>query len=45
LVGGWVEIYKSSLWTLTYRGLSASEHMVQTALPQKPLVPAHGVAN
>jgi hypothetical protein len=45
LVGGWVEIYKSSLWTLTYRALNAREHAVQAVQPQKPLVPAHGVAN
>jgi hypothetical protein len=44
LVGGWVEIYKSSLWTLTYRELSAREAVVQAAQPHQPLVPAHGVA-
>jgi hypothetical protein len=44
LVGGWVEIYKSSLWTLTYRALSARESAVQTVQPQKPLVPARAVA-
>jgi hypothetical protein len=44
LVGGWVEIYKSSLWTLTYRELSAREDVVQAAQPHQSLVPAHGVA-
>jgi hypothetical protein len=45
LVGGWVEIYKSSLWTLSYRALRAREHTVQAAQPQKPLVPARGIAD
>lgn len=44
LVSGWVEIYKSSLWTLTYRELSTREDVVQAVQPHQPLVPAHGVA-
>ena len=42
-VGGWVEIYKSNLWTLTYRELIVMEHTVQAAQPKQPLTPAHGV--
>jgi hypothetical protein len=45
LLGGWVEIYKSSLWTLTYRALRAGELLVEAAQPPKPLVLAHGPAN
>jgi hypothetical protein len=45
LVGGWVEIFKSSLWTLTYRALRVSEPAVQAVQPQRPLVSAHGVAD
>jgi|GEM_PF-422071 len=45
LVGGWVEIYKSIMWTLTYRTLRLSEHALHAVQPQKPLVPAHGVAD
>lgn len=43
LVGGWVEIYKSNLWTLAYRELSAMEHVVQAPQPQKPLTPVQGI--
>jgi hypothetical protein len=42
-VGGWVEIYKSNLWTLTYRELIVMEHTVQATQPKQPLTPAHGV--
>jgi hypothetical protein len=44
-VGGWVEILKSSLWTLTYRALRVSEPAVQAVQPQSPLVSAHGAAD
>jgi hypothetical protein len=43
-VGGWVEIYKSNLWTLAYRELSAMEHAVEAVQPNRPLTPAHVVA-
>jgi hypothetical protein len=32
-IGGWVEIYKSSLWTLAYRELNTQEHAVLAAQP------------
>jgi hypothetical protein len=44
LIGGWVEIYKSSLWTLAYREYSAQEHTVPLAQPERPLVQLPGVA-
>jgi hypothetical protein len=44
-VGGWVEIFKSSLWTLAYRELSAKESAVQAARSGQVLVPTQGVAN
>jgi hypothetical protein len=43
LIGGWVEIYKSSLWTLTYRELSTTERTVQAVQPQKQLASTHRV--
>jgi len=45
LIGGWVEIYKSSLWTFAYRALRTREDVVHVTQRQKPLVPAHGAAN
>jgi hypothetical protein len=44
LVGGWVQVYESNLWTLTYRELSAMEHTVQAAQPGQQLAPLQGVA-
>jgi hypothetical protein len=44
-VGGWVEIFKSSLWTLAYRELSARESAVQAARSGQALVPTQGVAD
>jgi hypothetical protein len=44
-VGGWVEIFKSSLWTLAYRELSARESAAQAARSGQVLVPTQGVAD
>jgi hypothetical protein len=44
-VGGWVEIFKSSLWTLAYRELSARESAIQAARSGQALVPTQGVAD
>jgi hypothetical protein len=44
-VGGWVEIFKSSLWTLAYRELSARESAVQAARSGQALVPTQGLAD
>jgi len=44
LVGGWVEIFKSSLWTLVYRGLRLNERTIQVAQPERSLAPLPSVA-
>jgi hypothetical protein len=44
-VGGWVEIFKSSLWTLAYRELSIKEHAFQAARSGQAHVPTHGVTD
>jgi hypothetical protein len=44
-IAGWVEIYKSSLWTLAYRELRGVEGALETARPNRPLAPAQGVAD
>jgi hypothetical protein len=43
-VGGLVEIYKSSLWTLGYRELRTMERPVQAPAPRVSAVPAQGAA-
>ncbi len=45
LVSGWVELYKSNLWTLTYRELRGRESTPEAAQPNRPLNPAQGVAS
>jgi len=45
LVSGWVELYKSNLWTLTYRELRGMESTLAAAQPNRPLNPAQGVAD
>jgi len=45
LVSGWVELYKSNLWTLTYRELRGTESTLEAAQPNRPLNPAQGVAD
>ncbi len=45
LVSGWVELYKSNLWTLTYRDLRGMESTLEAAQPNRPLNPAQGVAD
>ena len=44
LIGGWVEIFKSSLWTFTYRALNVKEGIAQVVQPKQPLIPAQGLA-
>ncbi len=44
LVSGWVELYKSNLWTLTYRELRGTERSMQAVQPDAPLSPATGAA-
>ncbi len=44
LVTGWVELYKSNLWTLTYRELRGTERSTQAVQPDAPLSPAPGAA-
>ena len=44
LVTGWVELYKSNLWTLTYRELRGTERSSQVVQPDAPLSPAAGAA-
>ncbi len=45
LISGWVEIYKSSMWTLTYRELRGTERSTETVEPSAPLSPAAGTAD
>ncbi len=45
LVSGWVELYKSNLWTLAYRELRGTERSTQAVQPDAPLSPATGSAD
>jgi hypothetical protein len=45
LVSGWVELYKSNMWTLTYRELRGMESTLAAAQPNRPLNPAQGAAD
>jgi hypothetical protein len=36
-VGGWVEIFKSSMWTLAYRKFGLDEQVIKTTQPVTPL--------
>jgi hypothetical protein len=45
LVSGWVELYKSNLWTLTYRELRGMAHSTEAIEPTVPLSPATGNAD
>jgi hypothetical protein len=44
-VGGLVEIYRSSVWTIVYRDMKAMEHPVQVPVSQAPLVQANSTAD
>ncbi len=45
LVSGWVELYKSNLWTLTYRELRGTERSSEAFQPDAPLSPAASAAD
>jgi hypothetical protein len=44
-VGGLVEVYLSTIWTLAYRDLRAMEHPVPAPAPQSQVLPASGSAD
>lgn len=44
-VGGFVEVYLSTIWTLAYRDLKAMQQQVPAVAPQSQVLPASGSAD